>query len=520
MDKELIVSSSEDMVKIAILEDGRLMEFHQEQVNQKYNVGDVYLAKIKKLAPGMNAAFVSIGSEKDAFLHYHDLGPNVESLLTYIKQARSGKVKTHLLKDFKEEEEINKNGKIEEVIQPGQNILVQIAKEPISTKGPRVTSEISIAGRYLVLVPFSDRVSISQKIKEKTERDRLTMLIESIKPEGFGVIIRTVAEYKKVAELHQDLEDLEEKWKGIYANLRAKKLPKRVHRELNRASGILRDKFSPDFVKIYCDDEDLMSEMAEFIKIIAPEKQNIIELYNKQTPVMEFYNVEKQIKTSFGKHVNIPKSKGAYLVIEHTEALHVVDVNSGNIKAIKETQEQNAVSVNLQAATEIARQLRLRDMGGIIVVDFIDMREAKNRRILYDHLKEEMKRDGAKHKVLPPSKFGLVQITRQRVRPELSINTYEENPNKNGEEVEAPIAILERIEAKIKDISDLKKVKKVTMHMHPFVAAYLKQGIPSIRKKWAWKYKLPIKIIARDSFRYLEIHITDEENHEIYKETN
>ncbi|MBV7441142.1 Rne/Rng family ribonuclease [Weeksellaceae bacterium TAE3-ERU29] len=520
MDKELIISSSEEVVKIAMLEDGRLMEFHQEQVDQKYNVGDIYLAKIKKLAPGMNAAFVSVGSEKDAFLHYHDLGPNIQSLLNYIKLVRSGKFKSYLLKDFRTEEGIiDKNGKIEDVIQPGQNILVQIAKEPISTKGPRVTSEISIAGRYLVLVPFFDKVSISQKIKEKVERDRLTMLVESIKPEGFGVIIRTVAEYKKVAELHQDLEDLVKKWEGIYKNLRAKKLPKRVHNELSRASGILRDKFSEDFVKLHCDDEELYGEMTDFLKIIAPGKENILEFYNKQMPIMEHYNVEKQIKTSFGTHVNIPKSKGAYLVIEHTEALHVIDVNSGNIKAVKETQEQNALNVNLQAATEIARQLRLRDMGGIIVIDFIDMREAKNRRKLYDHFNEEMRRDNAKHKVLPPSKFGLVQVTRQRVRPELNIKTYEENPNKEGQEVEAPIAILERIEAKIKEISE-SKIKKITIHLHPFVAAYLKQGIPSIRKKWAWKYKLPIKIIARDSFKYLEIHIMDEDNHEIYKETN
>ncbi|WP_406629918.1 Rne/Rng family ribonuclease [Ornithobacterium rhinotracheale] len=520
MNKELIISSSGEMVKIAMLEEGRLMEFHQEQVNQRYNVGDIYLAKIKKLAPGMNAAFVSVGSKKDAFLHYHDLGAEVLSMLSYIKAVRSSKYKSHLLKDFPVEKEIDKNGKIEDVIQPGQNILVQIAKEPISTKGPRVTSEISIAGRYLVLVPFSDRVSVSQKIKEKTERDRLTMLVESIKPEGFGVIIRTVAEYKKVAELHQDLEDLVQKWKGIYNNLRAKKLPKRVHSELSRASGILRDKFSEDFVKIHCDDEELLEEIKDFLSVIAPGKEDILELYQKQTPILEFYNVEKQIKTSFGTHVNIPKSKGAYLVIEHTEALHVIDVNSGNIKAVKETQEQNALNVNMQAATEIARQLRLRDMGGIIVVDFIDMREAKNRRKFYDFFKEEMKKDGAKHKVLPPSKFGLVQITRQRVRPEVNIKTYEENPNKNGEEVEAPIAIIERIEARIKAIAEAGKAKKITIHMHPFVAAYLKQGIPSIRKKWAWKYRLPIKIMPRDSFRYLELHITDENQNEIYQESN
>lgn len=519
MNKELIINSSGDQVKIALLEDGRLMEFHQEQVNQKYNVGDVYLAKIKKLAPGMNAAFVSIGSEKDAFLHYLDLGPSIKSILSYIQLVRSSKFKSPLLKGFRPEPDIDKNGRIENVIQPGQNILVQIAKEPISTKGPRVTSEISIAGRYLVLVPFSDRVSISQKIKEKAERDRLTLLIESIKPEGFGVIIRTVAEYKKVAELHQDLEDLVTKWGNIHKNLRAKKLPKRVHSEMSRASGILRDKFSKDFVKIHCDDKDLYDEIGDFLDVIAPDKRDILNLHKKQVPIFDFHKVDKQIKTSFGTHVNIPKSKGAYLVIEHTEALHVIDVNSGNIKGTKETQEQNALNVNLQSATEIARQLRLRDMGGIVVVDFIDMREAANRRALYDHLNEEMRKDSAKHKVLPPSKFGLVQITRQRVRPELNIKTIEENPNKDNE-IEPPIAIIERIETQIKHIVEKKQANKLVLHVHPFVAAYLKQGIPSIRKKWAWKHKTPIKIMPRDSFKYLEVRIFNEKEEELYCESN
>lgn len=519
MDKQLVINASNGNVKIALLEDGRLMEFHQEETNQKFNVGDIYLAKIKKLAPGMNAAFVNIGSEKDAFLHYHDLGPQVKSLLTYIQIVRSGKFKTHFLKKFRSEEDINKNGKLDNVLQPGQNILVQIAKEPISTKGPRVTSEISIPGRYLVLVPFSDRVSISQKIRDNGDRERLKMLIESIKPEGFGVIVRTVAENKKVAELHQDLEDLVTKWEQIYSNLRAKNLPKCVHSEISRASTILRDKFNEDYVKITTDDKQLEKELKDFLSVIAPGKEDIVELYNRQTPILEQFGVEKQIKQSFGTNVNIPSSKGAYLVIEHTEALHVIDVNSGNIKGSKETQEQNALEVNLKAAEEVARQLRLRDMGGIVVVDFIDLRDAKNKRKFYEHLKNEMKRDSAKHKVLPPSRFGLVQITRQRVRPEHVIKTQEPNPNPNGE-VEAPIVIMQRIETKVKEITENQEANKLTIHMHPFVAAYLKQGIPSKRKKWSWKYKIPIKIMPRDAFRYLELHFTDENDKIVYKESN
>ena len=519
MNKELVISATDDLVKIAMLENGRLMEYQEEEANQKFNVGDIYLAKIKKLAPGMNAAFVNIGSDKDAFLHYHDLGPQIRSLVTYIQIVRNSKFKSHLLKTFRNSEDIDKDGKLENVLQPGQNILVQIAKEPISTKGPRVTSEISIPGRYLVLVPFSDRVSISQKIKDKADRDRLIMLIESIKPEGFGVIIRTVAENKKVADLHQDLEDLVKKWKQIYANLRTKNLPKCVHSEISRSSTILRDKFNEDFVKIHVDDKELECELKDSLKIIAPGKEEIVELYNKNTPILENFGIEKQIKQSFGENVTIPESKGAYLVIEHTEALHVIDVNSGNIKGAKDSQENNALEINMKAAEEVARQLRLRDMGGIVVVDFIDLRESKNKKKFYEHLKNEMKRDSAKHKVLPPSRFGLVQITRQRVRPEVIIKTQEGNPNPNGE-VEAPIVMIDRIEAKVKEIADKKQATKLQIHMHPFVAAYLKQGIPSIRKKWAWKYKISIKIVPRDSFRYLELHFVNEDEKVIYKESN
>lgn len=519
MSKELIIDAADDAVKIALLENGRLMEYQQDDLKQKVNVGNVYLAKVKKLAPGMNAAFVNIGSKKDAFLHYHDLGPQIKSQLSLLQLVRSGKYKRPELKNFRHEELILKDGKMEDVLQPGQNILVQIAKEPISTKGPRVTSELSIAGRFLVLVPFSNKVSISQRIKEKSEKDRLTMLIESIKPQGFGVIIRTVAENKKVADLHADLEDLFRKWEQIFNNLRSKDLPKLVLSEMSRASSILRDKFSEDFVKICTNDKSLEKELKELVSIIAPGKEEIVELYKKQKPILENFNVEKQIKQSFGINVNIPESKGAYLVIEHTEAMHVIDVNSGNIKGFRDNQEQNALEVNIKAATEIARQLRLRDMGGIVVVDFIDMRDAKNRKKFFDHIREEMKKDTAKHKVLPPTKFGLVQITRQRVRPELNIKTYEENPNKT-DEVEAPIVIIERMEMRIKEISEAKKAKKITVHMHPFVAAYLKQGFPSTRKKWAWKYKIPIKIMPRDSFKYLELRITNEKGKEVYAESN
>lgn len=522
MNKELVVSGDEDIVQIALLEEGRLVELHNEKTDQNFGVGDIYYGKVKKLAPSLNAAFVDIGFSKDAFLHYHDLGPNVKSLLTYSKLVNNGKFKTHHLKSFRKEEMIRKDGTIDKVLAPGDEIPIQITKEPIHTKGPRITSEVSIAGRYLILMPFSNKISISQKIRSKSEKDRLIALIESIRPEGFGVIIRTVAEGKKVAELHADLNYLYNKWQTVFKNLQKKKTPAKLLTEMDRASAILRDKFSEDFTRITVDDEELASDMNEYLKVIAPDKQNIIKIVRQDgVPLFEKTGIERQIKFAFGQNVTIPESKGAYLVIEHTEALHVIDVNSGNIARRSGNQENTALAVNKVAATEIARQLRLRDMGGIIVVDFIDMTDNKHRRDLYEHFKLEMQKDRAKHKILPPSKFGLIQITRQRVRPEIEIKTKEENPNASPGMVEAPIIMISRIEQILRNILEnrKKKVKEIALHVHPFVAAYLTKGIPSIRQKWYFKYKRWIKVVPRDSYKYLQFNFLDG-NKSLYNESN
>lgn len=521
VNKELVVSTGEEFVQIAMLENGRLMELHQEQVDLNFAVGDLYLGKVKKLAPSLNAAFVDIGYSKDAFLHYHDLGPNVRSLLTYTNLVAAGKYKSPNLKTFRKEEMIKKDGTIDKVLSAGDNVVIQITKEPIHTKGPRISSEISIAGRFLILSPFSDKVSVSQKIKSKAEKDRLVALVESIKPEGFGIIIRTVAEGKKVAELHADLNYLLNKWQTVFKNIQKKVVPIKLLSEVDRASGILRDTFNEDFVKITVDDEDLANDMREYISVIAPGKENMVKVVSKgEVPLFERLGIERQIKFSFGKNVTIPQSKGAYLVIEHTEALHVIDVNSGNIARNSNNQEESALVVNKIAATEIARQLRLRDMGGIIVVDFIDMTNNNNKRELYDHFRNEMQKDKAKHKILPPSKFGLIQITRQRVRPELNILTMEENPNKNGV-VEAPIVLVNRIEQILKNIIDTKgkKINDISLHVHPFIAAYLTKGLPSIRQKWSYKYKKWIKIVPRDSYKYLQFNFLNK-NNTLYNESN
>jgi len=510
---ELFIRSSSQEVDFALLKDGKLIELHKEEEDTKFAVGDIYLAKIRKTVPGLNAAFVNVGYEKDAFLHYHDLGPKVLSLLKFVKRVSTGRLKEYSLKDFPFEKEIDKNGGINNALKSNQSILVQIVKEPISTKGPRISSELSIAGRYIVLVPFSDRVSVSQKIESKEEKDRLIRLIKSIRPKGFGVIIRTVAEGRKVAELDRDLQNLTDRWMAMCKKLQRAHHPSKVLSELDRGASILRDIFNDSFSAIHIDDETLYLQIKDYVQEIAPKQENIVKLYDSKVPIFEKFGIERQIKTSFGKTVS--GSKGAYLVIEHTEAMHVIDVNSGNRSNKSKNQEETALEVNLIAASEVARQLRLRDMGGIIVVDFIDMGNATNRKKLFNHLRDEMKDDRAKHKILPPSKFGLIQITRQRVRPEMNIKTAEENPNTgdNGE-IEAPILVVQKITEELERLFK-KDYKKITLNTHPFIAAFLTKGFPSVRTKWFMKHKKWVNIQPRDAYTYLEYHFLDKDGNQI-----
>ena len=449
MNKEIIIRSINSAVDFALLHDGKLIELHKEKDNSKFNVGDIFIAKIKKTITGLNAAFLNVGYEKDAFLHYHDLGPRVKSLIKFTNLVQEGKLKNFSLAKFNLEKEIDKKGTIESVIKPNQTLLVQIIKEPISSKGPRISSELSFAGRFLVLIPFSNRVSVSQKIRSKEEKKRLKTLIDEIKPKGFGVIVRTVAQGKKTAELKTDLQNLKSQWVSLCKKIIGAKTPSLMLNELNRTSSILRDLFDDSFTGVYSNNKDLCYEVKDYIKQIAPNKKSVVKYYKSDTPIFEHFKIERQIKTAFGRTVSM--SKGAYLIIEHTEALHVIDVNSGNRSNKSSNQEETALEVNLIAATEIARQLRLRDMGGIIVIDFIDMTVGENRKKLFNHFQTEMESDKAKHKVLPPSKIGLIQMTRQRVRPEMNISTNEDNPNGIGK-IEAPIVVIDKIENSLEKI--------------------------------------------------------------------
>ncbi|ARN78470.1 ribonuclease E/G [Nonlabens spongiae] len=512
MDKEIIIRSGASKIDYAITKGSRLIELYQDEEENKFAVSDIFLAKPKKVLSGLNAAFVDVGYVKDGFLHYHDLGPGFLTQQKFTKQIIAGRRKNFALKDIKSENLLDKGGSIDKVVVPGQPVLVQVVKEPISTKGPRLSAELSIPGRYVVLVPFSDRISISQKIEDREEKSRLKRLVKSIKPEGFGVIVRTVAKGKLVAELDKDLQNLVSKWEQMCAKIHKSKFPNKVMTELSRTNSLMRDVFNSTFTSIVVDDQEVFNELKDYLRNIAPEKESIVKFHNARTPIFEKYGIERQIKTSFGKTVSM--SKGAYLVIEHTEAMHVVDVNSGNRSNKADSQEETALETNLIAATEMARQLRLRDMGGIIVIDFIDMRKAENRKKLYEHMRNEMADDRAKHKILPPSKFGLIQITRQRVRQEVNIKTREENPNGNGEEIPAPITVIQRI------TEDLERhiksgVKRITLNAHPFVAAFITKGYPSVRSKWFMKHQKWIKVMPRDAYTYLEYKFKDKDGNEL-----
>ena len=504
---ELVIDSRSTEVVIALLKEGKLVELHKEKHDNNYSVGDIYLGKVKKIVPGLNASFVNVGHEKDGFLHYLDLGAQVNSFKKFIDKTRNKKLNTASLKNFRREKDTLKEGKIQDILKSGDHILVQVSKEPISSKGPRLSTELSFAGRYMVLIPFSDRVSVSQKIRSSEERSRLKKLIHSIKPKGFGVIIRTVAENKKVAELDEDLKNLYKKWQSIYKKLKTSNLTERIHGELNRSSAILRDLLNSEFSKIHVNNADLHSELKEYLSRISPEQEKIVKLYKGELPIFQKMGITQQVKSSFGKTASM--KNGTYLVIEHTEALHVIDVNSGKKVDSNKNQEANALSVNMIAAEEVARQLRLRDMGGIIVVDFIDLHNAQNRKAVYDKMVEVMKEDKAKHHILPLTKFGLMQITRQRVRPEMKIDTMEKCPMCTGNgKIDSSLLLIETIENKIHNLIQTQK-GEIKIAAHPFVASHINKGIffTSIRHKWRKKFSRKITITGDERLHLLQYSI-------------
>ena len=503
MTSELVVDVKPQEVSIALTEDGSLVELQKEGNNTAFAVGNMYLGRVRKLMPGLNACFVDVGFEKDAFLHYQDLGPQFNSLNKFLRQTISDKKKTYSITKASIMPDLEKGGSVATTLEQGQEVVVQIVKEPINTKGPRLTSDLSFAGRYLVLIPFNDKVNVSSKIKSAAERARLKQLLMSIKPKNFGVIVRTVAEGKRVAELDGELKVLVKRWEDAMAKVqKATKLPTLIYEETSRAVGMLRDLFNPSFEHIYVNDEAEFNEIKDYVSIIAPDRAGIVKLYKGELPIFDNFAITKQIKSLFGRTISY--KNGAYLIIEHTEALHVVDVNSGN-RSKKTNQEDNALEVNLGAADELARQLRLRDMGGIIVVDFIDMSVAEDRQKLYERMCENMKKDRARHNILPLSKFGLMQITRQRVRMAMDVDTSEECPTCFGTgKIKSSILFTDQLESKIDYLVTKLKIKKFSLHVHPYVAAYINQGLISLKRKWQMKYGFGMKVVPNQSYAFLQ----------------
>jgi len=502
-------------VDVALLEDKKLVELHQERHTNHFLVGDIYLARIKKVMPGLNAAFIDIGYEKDAFLHYTDLSPDFKTLLKFTGHAVAGH-SDGTLNNIEILPEIEKGGNIKDVLANKTQILVQVLKEPISTKGPRLTCEITLAGRFLVLSPFTDSVGVSRKIDSADERKRLKVLVESLKPKNFGVIVRTVAEGQDSKALHEDLLQLQNRWAEMCASLRGAHPIKKVLSEVDKTSGLLRDMLNPDFERVATNSTQLAKELENYIEKIAPEKKGIVSRYNGNAPLFDHYGITKQIKSLFGRKVSVG-STGAYLIIEKTEACHVVDVNSGYRISNESGQENNALNINLEAAEEVARQLRLRDLGGIIVIDFIDLKSAENKRLVHERMRELMSTDKATHTILALSKFNLMEITRERVRPEIEINTAEECPTCGGTgTIKSSLLLIDDIENDLLHV--LSTQKSVKLYVHPIIEAYLKKGFPSKRLKWSWKLKKYIRIYPNENLTFNDYKFFDLNDEEIILE--
>ena len=511
MNSELIIDVQPKEISIALLEDKDLVEYQNEKREASFSVGNIYLGKVRKLMPGLNACFVDVGSERDAFLHYLDLGTQFSSYEKYLKQVQSDRKRLFPIAKATRLPDLPKEGSVQTTLKQGQEILVQVVKEPISTKGPRLTCELSFAGRYMVLMPFQEKVSVSSKIKKGEERTRLKQLIQSIKPKNFGVIVRTSAEGKRVAELDAEMKILVKRWEDAIAKVqKATTTPVLAFEETGRAVALIRDLFDTTYDGIYVNDTEVCQQIKDYVNLIAPDKKDIVKQYTGTVPIFDNFNVTKQLKSSFGRTVNY--KRGAYLIIQHTEAMHVVDVNSGNRTRAENGQEANALEVNLGAADELARQLRLRDMGGIIVVDFIDMNLAEDRQLLYERMCKNMQKDRARHNILPLSKFGLMQITRQRVRPAMDVNVEETCPTCFGKgKIKSSILFTDQLESKIDRLVNKIGIKSFSLHVHPYVAAYINQGIVSLKRRWQMKYGWGIRIIPSQKLAFLQYEFYDKD---------
>ena len=508
MIKELVIHANSKGVEIALLENKKLVEYHLDSYDKEgFAAGDIYLGRVKKLNPGLNAAFVDIGHDKDAFIHYSDLSPYIRSVRKFSSDAFRGE-QSHLLDNFETEPNIPKDGQMLDVFEKGDILIFQISKEAISTKGPRLTCEISIPGRYVVLVPFTDSIGISKKIAQPEERERLLKLMKSIKPKNFGFVVRTNAAGVGNEELEFDIQNLLGKWKLMTQNAKYQNPPKLLLKEMNKTFSIVRDLMNESFSKVITDDAILYGDLKAYIKEYAPEHASVLSKHDDATPLFEKYDVSRQVKSAFGKTVTL--KSGAYLIIEHTEALHVIDVNSGPKVKKGIEQDTHAFEINVEAAQEIARQLRLRNIGGMIVIDFIDMKSGEYKHKLYEAMLEAMRSDKSKHVILPVSKFGLMEITRQRMKEQISIDTREPLLNGTKYKIDQPLQIVDNIQ---NDLMHLKshEQKNFLLYVHPFVYAFLKKDTFSFRMRWYSKIGKIVRLVQDSSMHLGEYKLMTKE---------
>lgn len=490
MTKEIIINASMGETRIAILEEKRLVELFVEKPDRERMVGDVYLGKVVNVVKGMRAAFVNIGQKQDAFLHFSDIGETFSTVSSIIDRDEDNNVEQKFRPDQ---------------IKVGQEILVQIIKEPISTKGSRLTTEISIPGRFTVLVPNSTVVGVSKKIESIKERRRIRRLAKSVRPEGFGVIVRTVAEGRDDDVLKSDIYSLLKVWNKIEKKLKNSKPPMLIYKDMGMLSSVIRDLFTSDVERLVVDSSKLYREIVSYLKEVGYSLIKSVEYYNKRTPIFDFYGIESEIEASLARKV-LMKSGGS-IVFDQTEALVAIDVNSGKFIGHK-NHEQNSLRINLEAATEIARQLRLRDLGGIVVIDFIDMKDEKNKRRLYDEFKRELRKDRAQANITPISEFGLIEMTRERVRPSVLFTFSETCPTCKGlGRITTKGTILTKIERWVKRFKASSKDRRLKLVTHPEIKSFLAEGIRNPIRRIMWKQRILIDLqedvnLEIDEFRF------------------
>jgi ribonuclease G len=539
MRKEIIINAAANETRIAITEEGRLAELFVETANKEKMVGDIYLGKVAKVMPGIKAAFIDLGLGQDGFLHFSDIGNRFEEYSAMLSEDEEEQEER--AEQAASEAEAGTAGSsggrpgefpgestVEPVVSPpahptshpreharpprkeihlekGQEVIVQIIKEPVGKKGVRVTSEVSLAGRYLVLLPFDGKVGISKKISSFKEKRRLRRLVQSILPPGFGTIIRTVAEGRDEASLKKDLEDLIATWREIELTVKAEKAPALLYKDMATTSSVIRDLFSNDVTRIVVDSKKLHKEIRAYVKYTSPQFLDKIELHREREPIFDTFGVEKEIETTLARKVWL--KSGGYIILEPTEAMMVIDVNSGRYAA-KKDQEQNSLRTDLEAAREISRQLRLRDVGGIIVCDFIDLDDERNKRKVYEELRKEFRKDRAKITVLPMTEFGLVQITRQRIRQNILHSFTEPCPTCQGTGlVQSKTTTLNQIERWVRRFKAETRETRLTLKVHPELAGLLRAGTMSRLRRIMLKYLVWIRVEEDSSVSLSEFHV-------------